>query len=110
MLAAGLTMLLVAVGQRRAVAGCTLADVPAQGWWALAYLIVFGSIVAFTAFVWLTRSAPLSLVSTYAYVNPVVAVLLGLAAPRRAADRGDRRRRVRSRSLGVAIVVRSERR
>ena len=45
---------------------------------AIAYLIVFGSIVAFTAYVWLLRNAPLSLVSTYAYVNPVVAV--GLAA------------------------------
>jgi drug/metabolite transporter (DMT)-like permease len=44
---------------------------------ALLYLIVFGSIVGFSAYVWLLRSAPLSLVSTYAYVNPVVAVILG---------------------------------
>src|SRR5947208_7502463 len=44
---------------------------------ALAYLIVFGSLIGFTAYVWLLRSAPLSLVSTYAYVNPVVAVILG---------------------------------
>jgi drug/metabolite transporter (DMT)-like permease len=43
----------------------------------LAYLIVFGSLVAFSAYVWLLRSAPISLLSTYAYVNPVVAVLLG---------------------------------
>jgi drug/metabolite transporter (DMT)-like permease len=43
----------------------------------LAYLIVFGSIVAFSAYTWLLRNAPVSLVSTYAYVNPVVAVLLG---------------------------------
>jgi drug/metabolite transporter (DMT)-like permease len=45
----------------------------------LAYLIVFGSWVAFSAYVWLLRSAPISLVSTYAYVNPVVAVFLGWA-------------------------------
>jgi len=45
--------------------------------WALAYLIVFGSIVAFTAYSWLLRVAPVSQVSTYAYVNPVVAVVLG---------------------------------
>jgi drug/metabolite transporter (DMT)-like permease len=45
----------------------------------LAYLIVFGSWVAFSAYVWLLRSAPTSLVSTYAYVNPVVAVFLGWA-------------------------------
>jgi drug/metabolite transporter (DMT)-like permease len=44
---------------------------------ALIYLIVFGSLVGFSAYVWLLRSAPLSLVSTYAYVNPVVAVILG---------------------------------
>ena len=44
---------------------------------ALGYLIVFGAIVAFTAYVWLLRVASPVLVSTYAYVNPVVAVLLG---------------------------------
>jgi drug/metabolite transporter (DMT)-like permease len=44
---------------------------------ALAYLIVFGSIIAFTAYMWLLRAAPLSTVGTYAYVNPVVAVFLG---------------------------------
>ena len=44
---------------------------------ALLYLIVLGSLVGFSAYVWLLRSAPLSLVSTYAYVNPVVAVILG---------------------------------
>jgi drug/metabolite transporter (DMT)-like permease len=46
-------------------------------WLAVLYLIVFGSLVGFSAYVWLLRSAPLSLVSTYAYVNPVVAVVLG---------------------------------
>jgi drug/metabolite transporter (DMT)-like permease len=44
---------------------------------ALGYLVVFGSLVAFTAYVWLLRVASPVLVSTYAYVNPVVAVLLG---------------------------------
>ena len=44
---------------------------------ALGYLIVFGSIVAFTAYNYLLRSAPPGLVATYAFVNPVVAVLLG---------------------------------
>ena len=47
---------------------------------AFAYLVVFGSIVAFTAYGWLLKSgAPSVLVSTYAYVNPAVAVLLGWA-------------------------------
>ena len=44
---------------------------------AMAYLVVFGSLVAFTAYSWLLQNAPVSLVSTYAYVNPVVAVFLG---------------------------------
>ena len=44
---------------------------------ALAYLIVVGSFIGFTAYVWLLRAAPISLVSTYAYVNPIVAVGLG---------------------------------
>jgi drug/metabolite transporter (DMT)-like permease len=44
---------------------------------ALGYLVVAGSLVGFTAYVWLLRSAPTSLVSTYAYVNPIVAVALG---------------------------------
>ena len=46
---------------------------------ALGYLIVFGSIVAYTAYTWLLRKASPALVSTYAYVNPLVAVLLGWA-------------------------------
>jgi drug/metabolite transporter (DMT)-like permease len=43
----------------------------------LVYLIVFGSLIGFASFSWLLRVAPISLVSTYAYVNPLVAVILG---------------------------------
>jgi len=46
---------------------------------ALAYLVVFGSFVAFTAYVWLMRVVPASIVSTHAYVNPLVAVAIGAA-------------------------------
>jgi drug/metabolite transporter (DMT)-like permease len=42
------------------------------------YLVTFGSIVGYTAYVWLLANAPLGLVSTYAYVNPVVAITLGV--------------------------------
>jgi drug/metabolite transporter (DMT)-like permease len=45
---------------------------------ALAYLIVFGSLVAFTAYVWLLNNVAVTTVSTYAYVNPIVAVALGM--------------------------------
>ena len=44
---------------------------------AIAYLVVFGSIVAFTAYTWLLANVPVSTVGTYAYVNPIVAVALG---------------------------------
>jgi drug/metabolite transporter (DMT)-like permease len=44
---------------------------------AMAYLTVIGSLLAFTAYGWLLRVAPLPLIATYAYVNPVVAVILG---------------------------------
>jgi drug/metabolite transporter (DMT)-like permease len=49
----------------------------AQSIGALGYLVVVGSLVGFTAYVWLLRAAPVSLVATYAYVNPIVAVALG---------------------------------
>jgi drug/metabolite transporter (DMT)-like permease len=44
---------------------------------SVGYLLVFGSLLAFTAYTWLLQNAPIQQVSTYAYVNPVVAVLLG---------------------------------
>jgi drug/metabolite transporter (DMT)-like permease len=49
----------------------------AKAWVALAYLVVFGSVVAFTAYSWLLQTAPVSQAATYAYVYPVVAVALG---------------------------------
>jgi drug/metabolite transporter (DMT)-like permease len=53
------------------------ANVSRQAWLSLLYLIIFGSIIAFTAYVWLIHHESPTKVSTYAYVNPVVAVLLG---------------------------------
>ncbi|MEJ7753012.1 MAG: EamA family transporter [Candidatus Limnocylindrales bacterium] len=45
--------------------------------WSFIYLIIFGSLLAYTAYTWLLQNAPISKVATYAYVNPVVAVVLG---------------------------------
>jgi drug/metabolite transporter (DMT)-like permease len=53
------------------------AEISASSLLAIAYLVVFGSLVAFTAYVWLLRNVRTSVVGTYAYVNPVVAVTLG---------------------------------
>ena len=53
------------------------AAISAKAWFALAYLIVPGSIVGFTAYVWLLHHESPTKVGTYAYVNPIVAVLVG---------------------------------
>ena len=73
----GAAMLLVAtlLGEPGRV---ELASVSTASLLGLAYLIVFGSLLAYTAYVWLLEHAPISTVATYAYVNPVVAVALGV--------------------------------
>lgn len=55
------------------------AAVSANSWLALAYLIVFGAVIAFTAYSWLLKNVSPAAISTYAYVNPAIAVVLGWA-------------------------------
>jgi drug/metabolite transporter (DMT)-like permease len=76
MLAGGVLLTLTAalLGEFR---GFHVQAVSGRAWFALAYLIVAGSIVAFTAYVWLLHHESPTRVGTYAYVNPVIAVLLG---------------------------------
>ncbi len=69
---------------------------------AVAYLVVFGSLVAFTAYIWLLRVASPALVSTYAFVNPVVAVFLGWLL---ANEEVSRRTLVAAAVIVVAVVV-----
>ena len=57
--------------------GFSFELVSMRSWLGLAYLITFGSLVGFVSYGWLLHNAPVSLMSTYAYVNPVVAVFLG---------------------------------
>ena len=59
-------------------ANFVLASVTTEAWLSLVYLVIFGSIAGFSAYVWLLSVRPATQVSTYAYVNPVVAVLLGV--------------------------------
>jgi len=49
----------------------------ASSLWAIVYLIFAGSLIGFTAYVWLLKNVPISKVATYAYVNPIVALLIG---------------------------------
>jgi len=54
------------------------ADVSMRSWIAQIYLTIFGSIIAYTAFIWLLRHASAAAIGTYAYVNPIVALALGV--------------------------------
>lgn len=76
MLAGGAMLVLVSLvlGEHRTADPATFSTSSLVAW---VYLVVFGSLVAFSAYTWLLQNAPVSLVATYAYVNPVVAVLLG---------------------------------
>lgn len=76
MLAGSLLLGIIAVASGE-LRGFHFSAVSPAAWFALAYLIVFGSIIAFTAYVWLIHHEPPTKVGTYAYVNPVIAVLLG---------------------------------
>jgi drug/metabolite transporter (DMT)-like permease len=56
-----------------------LAAVSGRSWFAWSYLVVAGSLVAFPVYVWLLQHCSPARVSTYAYVNPIIAVILGWA-------------------------------
>lgn len=76
MVAGGLVLLAMSLVSGELV-GFRVQAVSGDSLIALAYLTVIGSLLAFTAYGWLLRVAPLPLIATYAYVNPVVAVILG---------------------------------
>jgi drug/metabolite transporter (DMT)-like permease len=76
-LLSGAVMLLTVGTLAGEARGFSLAQVTVKSWLGLAYLIVFGSVVAFTAYNWLLEHFSPTLVATHTYVNPVVAVLLG---------------------------------
>lgn len=76
MLMGSISLFIVSVGTGE-LNGFGLGDVSMRSWWGLIYLITFGSLIGFVSYGWLLQNAPISLMSTYAYVNPVVAVFLG---------------------------------
>ena len=95
MLAGGVALLVV--GSALGEFGSTnVAAFSLRSLLGLAYLIVFGSIVAFSAYVWLLKSSSPARVATYAYVNPVVAVFLGWALASEP---------LTPRMLGAAVVI-----
>lgn len=60
------------------LANVSLSGVSLAGWLSLVYLILFGSLLAYSAYVWLLKIRPAAEVGTHAYVNPFIAVLLGV--------------------------------
>jgi drug/metabolite transporter (DMT)-like permease len=73
----GGAMLLVAAGVSGEFAAVRWSAVSIRSLLGLAYLIVFGSVVAFTAYTWLLQRCSPTLVATHTFVNPLVAVLVG---------------------------------
>lgn len=73
----GSVLLLAASAVTGEAAKVHISAISGRALWALAYLIVFGSLVTFTAYTWLLDQCSPTLVSTHTYANPVIAVLLG---------------------------------
>jgi drug/metabolite transporter (DMT)-like permease len=69
-----LALLGVATGE---LGDLDIAAITGRSAFAVVYLIVLGSLIAFTVYGWMLRVAPLPFVATYAYVNPIIAVILG---------------------------------
>lgn len=57
--------------------GVTLSLIPANSWWAMGYLVIIGSVLTFIAFIYMLQRLPPEINSLYAYINPIVAVILG---------------------------------
>jgi drug/metabolite transporter (DMT)-like permease len=80
------------------VTGLDVASVSGESIAGVIYLVVVGSLIGLSSYVWLLRVAPISLVATYAFVNPVIAVVLGWAIL-------DEDLHLRVLAAGAAIVV-----
>ena len=76
MISGGVVLIVVALGGGE-LAHVDPAKVSVQSLIAFGYLVLFGSLIAYSAYTWLLQNASVSLVSTYAFVNPVIAVVLG---------------------------------
>ena len=76
MISGGVVLIVVALGGGE-LAHVDPARISVQSLIAFGYLVLFGSLIAYSAYTWLLQNASVSLVSTYAFVNPVIAVVLG---------------------------------
>jgi drug/metabolite transporter (DMT)-like permease len=77
LIAGGVSSLIVSFSKNE-VAGFSFAHIPYEAWLGLFFLIVMGSIIAYQSYIWLLSVRPPALVSVHTYINPVVAVIIGL--------------------------------
>jgi len=77
MLVGGLVLLVISLFTEP-VTPWSILDAPPKAIGAMTYLVIFGSIIGFSSYAWLARNAPPQLLATYAFVNPVVAMMLGV--------------------------------
>ena len=78
-MAAGGLVLLVGAAARGEFARFAPGEAPASAWFALSYLVVFGSLIAFSAYLYLLANASPATATSYAFVNPLIALFLGVA-------------------------------
>lgn len=77
MTAAGAVFALTAFA-RGEIGRFRFSEVPAPAWWSIGYLVLFGSLIAYSSYIWLLQVRSATQVSTHTYINPIVAVLLGV--------------------------------
>ena len=58
--------------------GVNISSIPVNSWWSIAYLVIIGSVLTFIAFIYMLQRLPPDISSIYAYINPIVAILLGV--------------------------------
>lgn len=75
MLISGLVLVAIAEGTGQTI---PISEIPAKSWFSISYLVVVGSVITFVAYLYALQNLPTALASVYAYINPVVAVFLGV--------------------------------
>lgn len=70
------SLLLITITETTGMA-VPLVTIPAASWWSIAYLVIIGSVISFIAYIYMLQKLPPEISSIYAYINPIVAVLLG---------------------------------
>jgi len=73
----GISSILLFAYTRATGTSVAISQIPSQAWWSIAYLVVFGSLTTFIAFIYALQNLPTEISSVYAYINPIIAVILG---------------------------------